>query len=80
KMLAEARASFLIAVAQDDDAAAPDHKAIFAAASEAAGQPAKVEVYAGDHGWTVPDSPAYTEDAAEKAYADLLALYSKALA
>ena len=44
-------------------------------AAEAADLQAKVEVYAGDHGWTVPDSPAYAEAAAERAYADLLALY-----
>lgn len=80
KVLGEASASFLIAVAQDDDAHAPDDKTAFATAAEAAGRTAKVEVYAGDHGWTVPDSPAYAEPAAEKAYADLLALYSTALA
>lgn len=80
KVLGEAAASFLIAVARDDDADAPDHKKVFAAAANEAGRPAKVEVYDGDHGWTVPDSPAYAEPAAEKAYADLLALYSEALA
>ena len=76
KVLGDTEASFLIAVAQDDDAQAPDHKTIFVEAAEAAGQPAEVKVYDGDHGWTVPDSPAYDEDAAEEAYADLLALYS----
>lgn len=80
KVLDEASASFLIAIAQDDDAAAPDHKTIFAAAAEEAGRPATVDVYEGDHGWTVPDSPAYAEPAAERAYADLLSLYSEALA
>jgi len=80
KVLGASQASFLIAVAQDDDAAAPEAKKAFAVAAEAAGRPAKVEVYAGDHGWTVPDSPAYAEPAAEKAYADLLELYSDALA
>ena len=79
KVLAEASASLLIAVAQDDDAAAPEHKETFAAAAKDAGRPATVEVYEGDHGWTVPDSPAYAAPAAEKAYADLLALYSEAL-
>jgi carboxymethylenebutenolidase len=78
-MLDEAKAAFLIAVAQDDDAEAPDHKTIFARAAAEAGRSATVDVYAGDHGWTVPDSPAYAEAAAEKAYADLLTLYSEAL-
>lgn len=80
KVLGDATASFLIAVAQDDDAAAPDDKTTFADAADEAGRPASVDVYAGDHGWTVPDSPAYAEAAAEKAYADLLTLYSTALA
>ncbi|MEM9086187.1 MAG: dienelactone hydrolase family protein [Pseudomonadota bacterium] len=80
KVLSEASASFLIAVARDDDADAPDDKTTFAQAAEAAGRTSVVDVYDGDHGWTVPDSPAYAEPAAEKAYADLLSLYSSALA
>lgn len=79
KVLDETTASFLIAVARNDDASAPDHKTIFAEAAEQAGRPAIVEVYEGDHGWTVPDSPAYAKPAAEKAYADLLSLYASAL-
>ncbi|MCK0127173.1 dienelactone hydrolase family protein [Erythrobacter sp. F6033] len=79
RVLSNAEAAFLIAVAQDDDAEAPTEKTEFASAAEAAGRTAKVEVYAGDHGWTVPDSPAYAEPAAEKAYADLLTLYSENL-
>ncbi|MFL0355479.1 dienelactone hydrolase family protein [Erythrobacter sp. GH1-10] len=78
-VLDRAQASFLIAVAQDDDAEDPQAKATFAQAADDAGRPAKIEVYAGDHGWTVPDSPAYAEEAAEKAYADLLELYSATL-
>ncbi|MEM6827933.1 MAG: dienelactone hydrolase family protein [Pseudomonadota bacterium] len=80
KLLDEASASFLIAVARDDDADAPDDKTTFADAAEAAGRTSVVDVYDGDHGWTVPDSPSYAEPAAEKAYADLLSLYSSALA
>lgn len=79
KVLGASQAGYLIGVAKDDDAKAPTHKDKFAAAAEAAGRPAKVEVYEGDHGWTVPDSPAYAETAAEKAYADLLTLYAEQL-
>ena len=78
-MLETSTAGYLIAVAKDDDAAAPTHKNEFAAAAEAAGRPVKVHVYDGDHGWTVPDSPVYAEAAAEQAYADLLALYEAQL-
>ncbi len=79
KVLDKVDASLLIAVAQDDDAKAPADKTTFAEAAEAAGVAAQVEVYAGDHGWMVPDSPAYNTAAATKGEADLLRLYSKAL-
>ncbi len=75
-LLADTQAGYLFAIAQDDDAQSPGDKTALVAAAEEAGRPAKVEVYEGDHGWTVPDSPAYTEAAAEQAYADLLELYS----
>lgn len=78
-MLDQVKAALLIAIAQDDDAKAPAVKSAFAAAARQAGVPAQVEVYAGDHGWTVPDSPAYAQDAAGRAYADLKALYARAL-
>jgi len=79
KLLGDVDASLLIAVAQDDDAEAPQEKDEFAAAAKAAGVPVTVKVYAGDHGWTVPDAPAYVEGPAEAAYADLLTLYRAAL-
>ena len=78
-VLDEVEARLLIAVAQDDDADDPAVKTIFAEAAEEAGVPATVAVYEGDHGWTVPDSPAYAEPAAERAYRDLLELYRTAL-
>ena len=76
RTLDRATAAFLIAVAQDDDAEAPADKTVFADAAKAAGRTAKVKVYAGDHGWCVPDSPAYVQGPADEASADLLALYS----
>ncbi len=38
---------------------------------------AEIEVYEGAHGWCPPDSRVYSEPLAEKAWARLLALYSK---
>ena len=70
---------YLFAIAQDDDAEAPDHDDILRRSAADAGVSAEVEVYAGDHGWTVPDSPAYDEAAAERAWERLLALYRVAL-
>lgn len=74
-MLEDVEAALLIAIAQDDDAEDPQAKRTFAQAARAAGVDAQVEVYAGDHGWKVPDSPAYAAPAAEQAYIDLLGLY-----
>lgn len=75
----ETQASYLIAIAQDDHAEAPENLEILRKAAADAGRPAEIEVYAGDHGWTVPDSPAYAEAAAERAWANLLKLYGAAL-
>lgn len=80
KLLGETQASYLIAIAQNDHAEAPENEAILREAAKAAGRPAEIEVYAGDHGWTVPDSPAYAKAEAERAWANLLELYGEALA
>ncbi|MEQ8409937.1 MAG: dienelactone hydrolase family protein [Erythrobacter sp.] len=78
-MLDDVEARLLIAIAEDDHEKDPSAKLLFAKAAGLAAVPAKIEVYEGDHGWTVPDSPAYAEPAAEKAYADLLKLYQATL-
>ena len=79
-LLGKTQASFLIAIAKNDDAQAPGDKTVLRDAAEEAKRPAKVDVYAGDHGWMVPDSPAYNAPAAAQGEADLLALYKGALA
>lgn len=72
-------AHYLIAVAENDDAKDPNAKTAFRAAMDEAGSKGEVEVYAADHGWCVPDSPAYDEVEAERAWARLLATYAAAL-
>ena len=79
KLFALSRASHLIAIAQNDDAQQPTHKDVLRQAAAAAGRPAEIEVYAADHGWTVPDSPVYNQPEAERAWSRLLALYGGAL-
>src|SRR5690606_18077666 len=78
-LLGQTQASFLIAIARNDDAQAPTEKDLLAQAANAAARPAEIEVYDGDHGWTVPDSPVYAEAEAERAWARLLETYSAAL-
>jgi carboxymethylenebutenolidase len=74
-------ASFLIAIAENDDASDPQAKDILRQAFDAAGLDAEIEVYAGAlHGWCPPDSAVYDEAHAERAWSRMLALFSTALA
>ena len=72
-------AQALIAIAKNDDAQAPADKDKLRAAATAANLEVVIEVYQGDHGWTVPDSPVYNAAEGDRAWAALLALYSAAL-
>ncbi len=70
-------ASFLIAIAQNDDANAPKDKDVLKETFAQAKLSAEIEVYGGAHGWCPPDSGVYNEPLAEKAWGRLLALYGK---
>ena len=75
------KAQFLIAVATNDDQRSPNEQNVLKETFEKAKLPAEIEVYTNAaHGWCPPDSGVYNEPQAEKAWARLLALYSKALA
>ena len=74
------KASFLIAVAENDDKRGPQEKETLRTAFAAAKLPAEIEVYAGTlHGWCPPDSKVYNEPQAEKAWSRQLALFETAL-
>jgi carboxymethylenebutenolidase len=78
--LPKTKAEYLVAVADNDDKQDPAIKDKLKAALDAAGRPNKVEVYQGaNHGWTVKGSQVYNEPQAEKAWAELLAVYKRAL-
>jgi len=77
KLLGQTQASYLFAIARGDDARAPGDKDALRAAAATAGRPAEIEVYPAEHGWCVPDSPVYDQVQADRAWARLLALYSK---
>ena len=79
RMADESQAGYLVAIAQDDDAKDPAATATLRETFAAIDNPAEIEVYAGDHGWTVPDSPAYAPQAAERAWERLRALYAREL-
>jgi carboxymethylenebutenolidase len=79
RLVAQTKAHYLIAVAENDDQRDPQAKVALRAALEAAKLPAEVEVYPAAHGWCPPDSRVY--DAAQSARASerLLAMFKQAL-
>jgi len=79
-LIPKTKASFVVAIAQNDDKKQPEAKDVLKAAFAAAKRPATVEVYPADHGWCVPGSQAYDHASAEKAWAELLRLYRSKLA
>jgi len=79
-LAAASKASFLIAIAENDDKGAPTVKDVLKETFAKASRPAEIEVYPAAHGWCPPDTTVYNEPAAEKAWSRLLALYKTALA
>jgi dienelactone hydrolase len=76
---AEVKASFLIAVAENDDHRDPDSKNVLKEAFAQAKLPAEIEVYPAGHGWCPPDTRVYNQEQSEKAWSRLLALFEKSL-
>ncbi len=80
-LIPKMKAEVLCAVADNDDKRDPAAKDKLKEAFAAAHLKAKVEVYAGcNHGWTVRGSQVYNEAGAERAWAELTALYKRDLA
>jgi carboxymethylenebutenolidase len=79
--ISKMKAEVYCAVADNDDKRDPEAKEKLKEAFAAAKIQAKVEVYAGaNHGWTVKGSTPYNEASAERAWAELTALYKRNLA
>ena len=74
-LIPRTKASFVVAIARNDDQKQPDAKDVLKATFAAAKRPATVEVYPADHGWCVAGSQAYDHASAERAWAELLRLY-----
>jgi carboxymethylenebutenolidase len=74
-LIPKTKASFVVAIAQNDDQKQPEAKDVLKQTFAAAKRPAIVEVYPADHGWCVAGGGSYNEAAAEKAWAELLKLY-----
>lgn len=81
RLVATIKAHYLIAIAENDHKAQPEARDVLRQAFATAGLPAEIEVYEGTlHGWCPPDTLAYNEMQAERAWSRLLALFGSALA
>lgn len=79
-LIPQMKASFLIAVAQNDDERNPQEKETLRETFAANGRPAEIEVYPAQHGWCAIDSAVFDQVQADRAHARLLALFETALA
>jgi carboxymethylenebutenolidase len=79
-LVPQTKASFLVAIAENDDRKEPKAKDILRDAFAKAGRPAEVEVYPALHGWCPPDSAVYDAAQAEKAWGRMMSLFETALA
>jgi carboxymethylenebutenolidase len=80
RLVAQTKAQYLIAIAENDDTKDPEAKASLRAAFDSAKLQAEVEVYPAAHGWCPSDSRVYDAAQADRAWARLLATFGKALA
>ena len=79
-LVPQMKASYLFAVAENDDARNPAEKDRLRAAFAEAKLPAEIEVYPGTlHGWCPPDSRAYNQPQAERAWSRMLHLFETSL-
>ncbi|CAN7456858.1 dienelactone hydrolase family protein [Acidovorax sp. LjRoot118] len=80
RLVAQTKAQYLIAIAENDDTKDPEAKASLRTAFDSAKLQAEVEVYPAAHGWCPSDSRVYDAAQADRAWARLLANFGKALA
>ncbi|MFL6600845.1 MAG: dienelactone hydrolase family protein [Steroidobacteraceae bacterium] len=80
-LIPKMKASYLIAIAENDDQKQPDAKDVLRGSFAKAKLPAEIEVYKGTlHGWCPPDSQVYNQEQAQKAWGRMLVLFKTALA
>ncbi len=80
RLMAQTKARYLVAVAENDDAKDPAAKVALKASLDGAKLAGEVEVYPAAHGWCPPDTQVYDAAQSERAWGRLLATFSTALA
>ncbi len=79
RLLATMNAAALICIAHNDHEKDPEAKATLEQAAQKAQVPAEVEVYPAQHGFCTIDSPVYDQAQAERAWARMLATFTRHL-
>ena len=78
-LMPKMQAALLIAIARNDDEREPEAKTTLRTTAETAKRLAEIEVYPAQHGWCTIDSPVYDREQAERAWARMLATFSRSL-
>ncbi len=79
-LAAASKASFLIAIAENDDKGQPTVKDVLKETFAKANRPAEIEVYPAAHGWCPPDTTGLQRAGGGEGVGAVLALYKTALA
>ena len=77
-LVGRTHAAYFVAMAKPDDEREPGDKDDLAKAFADAGLQGRVEVYPANHGFAVPDDPAYDQSSADAVWAGILALFAGA--
>lgn len=79
-LVPQMRASYLFAIATDDDERDPEAKNLLRRAFDDAGLFAEIEVYEGAmHSWCTADSPVHNPEQAERAWGRMIELFGRTL-
>jgi len=73
------KAELYVGAAEGDHTYPPEMEARFRAALDAAGVRYRHENYGAPHGWTMPDFPIYSAEAADRAHREMVALFKRIL-
>ena len=80
RLVGQTKASYLIAIAENDDTKQPEAKTELRTALESAKLAGEVEVYPAAHRWCPPDTRVYDATQSERAWGRLLATLKSGLA
>lgn len=78
-LIAKTQASYLFAVAKNDDERDPEAKTKLRTAADGAKRPAEIEVYPAQHGWCTIDAPVHDKAEADRAWSRMLELFKTSL-